>query len=241
MPASGQETRDRPLVIAHRGASGSLPEHTLPAYAMAYALGADFVEPDLVRTRDGAFICLHDIHLEDTTDVETRFPDRKRADGRWYAADFDLAANLFSIDAAIARDSELHVPVTLAGVPDYVTAGGTDAQTLTLEQIDLAADVSGLLPPANMQPATIAQAGHMTQDQAARNRGSTGLLTGGVLTISGATTVAITDGTGTVINDYDDPLSPTGATAVSWSGLTSVTITAAATDAITIPKVLPCG
>jgi glycerophosphoryl diester phosphodiesterase len=91
VPTAGQETRDRPLIIAHRGASGYLPEHTLPAYAMAHAMGADFVEPDLVRTRDGAFICLHDIHLEDTTDVETRFPDRKRADGRWYAADFDLA------------------------------------------------------------------------------------------------------------------------------------------------------
>ncbi len=79
------------IVIAHRGASGSLPEHTLEAYAMAYALGADYIEPDLVRTKDGHFICLHDIHLESTTDVEARFPDRKRDDGRWYAADFTLA------------------------------------------------------------------------------------------------------------------------------------------------------
>ena len=78
------------VVIAHRGASGYLPEHTLAAYAMAYALGADYIEPDLVRTRDGAFICLHDIYLEETTDVESRFPDRHRDDGRWYAADFDL-------------------------------------------------------------------------------------------------------------------------------------------------------
>lgn len=79
------------IVIAHRGASGRLPEHTLEAYAMAYALGADYIEPDLVRTKDGHFICLHDIHLEGTTDVETRFPARKRDDGRWYAADFTLA------------------------------------------------------------------------------------------------------------------------------------------------------
>jgi glycerophosphoryl diester phosphodiesterase len=78
------------LVIAHRGASGYLPEHTLEAYAMGYAQGADYVEPDLVRTRDGAFICLHDVHLDRTTDVATVFPDRKRADGRWYAADFTL-------------------------------------------------------------------------------------------------------------------------------------------------------
>lgn len=78
------------IVIAHRGASGYLPEHTLPAYAMAYALGADFIEPDLVMTADAQLICLHDIHLESTTDVARQFPDRARDDGRWYAADFIL-------------------------------------------------------------------------------------------------------------------------------------------------------
>jgi len=78
------------IIIAHRGASAYLPEHTLEAYAMAYAFGADYIEPDLVRTQDGVFIALHDIHLEATTDVETQFPDRKRDDGRWYAADFTL-------------------------------------------------------------------------------------------------------------------------------------------------------
>jgi glycerophosphoryl diester phosphodiesterase len=79
------------IIIAHRGASGYLPEHTLPAYAMAHAMGAAYIEPDLVRTKDGHFICLHDIHLESTTDVEARFPERKREDGRWYAIDFTLA------------------------------------------------------------------------------------------------------------------------------------------------------
>jgi len=79
------------VVIAHRGASGYLPEHTLEAYAMAYAQGADYIEPDLVRTKDGVFICLHDIHLEPTTDIEERFPKRKRSDGHWYPADFTLA------------------------------------------------------------------------------------------------------------------------------------------------------
>ncbi len=81
---------DDKVVIAHRGASGYLPEHTLPAYAMAYALGADFIEPDLVMTRDGVLIALHDIHLETTTDVEHQYPDRARGDGRWYAADFSF-------------------------------------------------------------------------------------------------------------------------------------------------------
>jgi glycerophosphoryl diester phosphodiesterase len=78
------------IVIAHRGASGYLPEHTLEAYVMAYALGADYIEPDLVLTNDGVFVCLHDIHLERTTNVEEVFPDRHRGDGRWYAADFTL-------------------------------------------------------------------------------------------------------------------------------------------------------
>ncbi len=78
------------IVIAHRGASGYLPEHTLPAYALAHGMGADFIEPDLVLTRDGHLICLHDIYLQATTNVEQLFPDRARHDGRWYAADFTL-------------------------------------------------------------------------------------------------------------------------------------------------------
>jgi glycerophosphoryl diester phosphodiesterase len=80
-----------PLVIAHRGASGYLPEHTLPAKAYAYALGADYLEQDLVLTKDDVPIVLHDIWLDTVTDVATRFPDRKRADGRYYALDFTLS------------------------------------------------------------------------------------------------------------------------------------------------------
>ena len=64
------------------------------------------------------------------------------------AVDFDLAANVFTIDAAIARDSELHVAATLAGVPDYIISGGTDGQTFTLGLVDLATDVAGSLPLA---------------------------------------------------------------------------------------------
>jgi len=80
-----------PLVIAHRGASGYLPEHTLPAKTLAYGLGADFLEQDLVLTKDDVPIVLHDINLDTVTDVAKRFPDRKRADGRYYALDFTLA------------------------------------------------------------------------------------------------------------------------------------------------------
>jgi glycerophosphoryl diester phosphodiesterase len=74
-------------IIAHRGASGYLPEHTLEAYALAYGQGADYIEPDLVLTQDGVPIALHDRTLEATTNVAERFPDRARADGRYYAID----------------------------------------------------------------------------------------------------------------------------------------------------------
>lgn len=82
---------DGPIVIAHRGASGYLPEHTLEAYTAAHVMGADYIEPDLVLTKDNVFICLHDIHLEGTTNVEEVFPDRHREDGSWYPIDFTLA------------------------------------------------------------------------------------------------------------------------------------------------------
>ncbi|MCB1211518.1 MAG: glycerophosphodiester phosphodiesterase [Verrucomicrobiales bacterium] len=80
----------QPIVIAHRGASGYLPEHTLPAKALAYAQGADFLEQDIVLSKDDVPVVLHDTQIDTVTDVATRFPDRKRADGRYYALDFTL-------------------------------------------------------------------------------------------------------------------------------------------------------
>ena len=81
---------NRPLIIAHRGASGYLPEHTLEAKALAFGLGADYLEQDVVATRDDQLVVLHDIHLERVTDVAERYPERHRDDGRFYARDFDL-------------------------------------------------------------------------------------------------------------------------------------------------------
>lgn len=78
------------VVIAHRGASGYLPEHTLEAKAMAHAMGADYIEQDVVMTKDDHLIVLHDITLDRTTDVADKFPDRIRDDGRFYAIDFTL-------------------------------------------------------------------------------------------------------------------------------------------------------
>jgi glycerophosphoryl diester phosphodiesterase len=88
------------IVIAHRGASGYLPEHTIEAYRLAIAQGADFIEPDLVITRDGQLIARHEPTLSGTTDVAERpdFAGRKRkvlVDGietdDWFAFDFTLA------------------------------------------------------------------------------------------------------------------------------------------------------
>ncbi len=80
-----------PLIIAHRGASGYLPEHTLEAKAMAHAQGAHYIEQDLVLTKDDVPVVLHDIHVDSVTDVAEKFPKRKRSDGRYYALDFTLA------------------------------------------------------------------------------------------------------------------------------------------------------
>ena len=86
----GSHAETGKIIIAHRGASGYVPEHTLEAYALAYGMGAHYIEQDLALTKDGRFICLHDIHLESTTTVEEVFPERKREDGKWYAIDFTL-------------------------------------------------------------------------------------------------------------------------------------------------------
>lgn len=88
------------LIIAHRGASAERPEHTLAAYELAMIQGADYIEPDLVVTRDGVLVSRHENELSETTDVATRpeFKDRfreKLIDGDvisgWFAEDFMLA------------------------------------------------------------------------------------------------------------------------------------------------------
>jgi glycerophosphoryl diester phosphodiesterase len=92
-----------PAVIAHRGASGYLPEHTLPAKAMAYAMGADFLEQDVVATRDGTLVVLHDIHLDRVTDVAAKYPDRAREDGRYYVLDL---AEILTLNVTERLDSD---------------------------------------------------------------------------------------------------------------------------------------
>lgn len=76
------------VVVAHRGASGYLPEHTMEAKAMAYAMHPDYIEQDLVLSKDDVPVVIHDIYLDDVTNVHKIFPDRKRADNRYYVIDF---------------------------------------------------------------------------------------------------------------------------------------------------------
>ncbi|AWL11427.1 Glycerophosphodiester phosphodiesterase [Saliniradius amylolyticus] len=78
-------------IIAHRGASAYLPEHTLEAAILAHGMNAHYIEQDLVLSADGIPVVLHDIHLDTITNVESVFPDRHRDDGRYYVIDFTLA------------------------------------------------------------------------------------------------------------------------------------------------------
>ena len=98
-PAFAEARREAPLVIGHRGVAGYLPDHTLEGYTLAIELGADFVEPDLVATKDGHLIARHEPNLIATTDVSRRpeFAGRRRAvtidgapDEGWFASDFTL-------------------------------------------------------------------------------------------------------------------------------------------------------
>ena len=96
--ATGLGEVTRPIIIGHRGASGYRPEHTLESYRLAVEMGADFIEPDLVSTKDGVLIARHENEIGGTTDVAERFPDRKTTktiDGAsvsgWFTEDFTLA------------------------------------------------------------------------------------------------------------------------------------------------------
>jgi glycerophosphoryl diester phosphodiesterase len=110
--AAGSAQSPRKINVAHRGASAYAPEHTLAAYRLALAQGADYVEQDLAVTKDGVLICLHDASLERTTDVEQRFPDRvttQTIEGKtrkaWLANDFTLA-EIKTLDAGSWFDAK---------------------------------------------------------------------------------------------------------------------------------------
>jgi glycerophosphoryl diester phosphodiesterase len=113
----------RPIIIGHRGASGYRPEHTLESYRVAIAQGADFIEPDLVMTKDRVLVARHENEIGLTTDAEVKFPERKttkviggeKVTG-WFIEDFTLAdlKTLRAKERLAARshdyDGEFEVP-----------------------------------------------------------------------------------------------------------------------------------
>ncbi len=122
----------QPVVIAHRGASGYIPEHTLEAKAAAHAMGADYIEQDIIASRDGVLLVLHDIYLEYVTNVAERFPERARSDGHYYAIDFDYAeiAELTVHERTFQRDGD---PEPSQLFPDRFPNGSGRFRVATLQ------------------------------------------------------------------------------------------------------------
>lgn len=108
------------LVVAHRGASAYLPEHTLAAYALAYGMGADAIEPDVVLTRDGVLVCSHDTTIHNEEAMRRAFPGRARADGKWYFIDLDLA-ELRSVGTPLGRNAGNAEGMTIATLDEIIT------------------------------------------------------------------------------------------------------------------------
>ena len=140
-------TGELPLVIAHRGASGYLPEHTLEGYKRAIELGADFIEPDLVATKDGVLIARHEPNITNTTDVSTRTEfaarkTKKMVDGveeeGWFASDFTLAEikTLFAKQPVADRDqtqnAKFRIPTFEEVVDLAKTEGGKQGRVVGL-------------------------------------------------------------------------------------------------------------
>lgn len=132
---------DKALVIGHRGAAGYLPDHTLEGYKKAIEMGADFIEPDLVATKDGVLVARHEPNITGTTDVAQRpeFASRKTqkmVDGvkeeGWFASDFTLAEikTLRAIQPLSDRDQSFNgkfqIP-TFDEVLDLAKAEGSKA------------------------------------------------------------------------------------------------------------------
>ncbi|MEX0299261.1 MAG: glycerophosphodiester phosphodiesterase family protein [Kordiimonas sp.] len=132
----------QPIVIGHRGASGYLPEHTLSAYSLAIEQGVDYIEPDLVMTKDGVLVARHDIYLSTTTDVASRpeFSNKKRIfEGKedWFVFDFtyDELAELRAVQPWKSRSAEFDgaegIP-TLKDIAELVLQHNKDGREVGL-------------------------------------------------------------------------------------------------------------
>lgn len=117
------------IVIAHRGASGYIPEHTMESKSMAYAMGADFIEQDIVLTKDNVPIVIHDIYLDEVTNVSKIFPKRSREDGRYYLIDFNLDEIL-----RLAVNERIDLSTNKRVFPDRFPLRGINFKLHTLQQ-----------------------------------------------------------------------------------------------------------
>jgi glycerophosphoryl diester phosphodiesterase len=117
----------RPLIIGHRGACGYLPEHTLPSYQLAMDMGADFIEPDLVSTKDGVLIARHEPWLSASTDIASRAEFARRKTTRvvdgveitdWFACDFTWA-EIQTLRARQIKPERDQSHNGLYGIPSY--------------------------------------------------------------------------------------------------------------------------
>ncbi len=124
-------------VIAHRGAPGYLPEHTLAGAALAHGMGADYIELDVVLTRDDQLVVLHDLHLEAVTDAATRFPDRRRRDGRRFAIDFTLEEiRSLSVGARLRPDGQPTYPGRFPATQRFFTVPTLDEMILLIQGLN---------------------------------------------------------------------------------------------------------
>ena len=135
-PPPGEEP---PLVIGHRGASGHLPEHTLASYRLAVRLGADYIEPDVVSTKDGALVARHEPNITNTTDVRDHpeFADRRRtavvdgvAEEGWFASDFTLAEikTLRAVQAFAERPQQFNGSFEIPTLDEVIAVAKAGAQ-----------------------------------------------------------------------------------------------------------------
>ncbi len=139
-----QKIGDDPIVIAHRGASGTLPEHTLEAYQLAIEQGADFIEPDLVMTKDGVLIARHDPWLSDSTDIagHPEFADRKTTvtdpNGReitdWFAWDFTLEEikTLRATQTRASRDQSYNGQFEIPALDEILEVAGIPPREMAI-------------------------------------------------------------------------------------------------------------
>jgi len=159
----GDHMSNSPIVIGHRGASGYRPEHTLEGYTLAIKMGADFIEPDLVLTKDGYMIARHEPMIGGTTDVASHpeFAGRKTkrmVDGveynDWFASDFTLAEikTLRAVQSRAGRDKKYDGRYQIPTLNEVIAlAKGKSKKTVALSVFILKSNTP-LITPLSRTP-----------------------------------------------------------------------------------------